>query len=421
MNKKNRSSDEIVLPALRGVMGRWVYYSCLMSIDEIAKRVHYADEVHKNEKLSQMIQRRLKAVRSRQIAEYLQTQDERFFNSLVVATYGGQPNWSSIDSLNSKGREEFVEKLSGDTISSVGFLSLSGEERLFALDGQHRLSGIKKAIRDGLSQDPPDDVSVIFVGHKATSKGLERTRRLFTTLNKTAKPVSKGDIIALDEDDVMALSVRWLIEETELFSADRVAFVASNNLPAKNVNSLTTIGNLYDILGILFSSVNTELKKSKQELKRVRPVDEDLREYFDLSKRYFEGLAKSIKPLDEFFKSQDAEATVRKYRGSHGGNALFRPIGQKVFAEIVAALSKKMNFMDAISLCGKLPTKIDSEPYEGLMWDSSTQRILNSNLVTLREVLLYMLGESKFSDSVNLERYRKGTGDDEIALPPKVV
>lgn len=421
MNKKNKSNDEIVLPALRGVMGSWVYYSCLMSIDEIAKRVHYADEVHKNEKLSEMIQRRLKTVRSRQIAEYLQTQEDRFFNSLVIATYGGQPNWSSIDSLNSKGREGFVEKLSGDTISSVGFLSLNGEERLFALDGQHRLSGIKKAIRDGLSQDPPDDVSVIFVGHKETSKGLERTRRLFTTLNKTAKPVSKGDIIALDEDDVVALSVRWLIEETKLFSGDRVAFVASNNLPAKNVKSLTTIGNLYDVLEVVFSSVETELKKSKQELKRARPVDDELTRYFALSKLYFEGLAKSFKPLNDFFKSQDTEATVKKYRGSHGGDALFRPIGQKVFAEIVAALSKKMTLTDAIALCGKLPTKIDSEPYEGLMWDSSTQRISNSNLVTLREVLLYMLGESKFQDKENLERYRKDTGDEDIHLPPKVV
>lgn len=33
----------------------------------------------------------------------------------------------------------------------------------------------------------------------------ERTHRLFTTLNKSAKPVAKADIIALDEDDTMAI------------------------------------------------------------------------------------------------------------------------------------------------------------------------------------------------------------------------
>ena len=72
MSQKRKK--EIVLPALRGIMGDWVYYSCLMSIDEIAMRVSYADEIHNNKKLSDMIQRRLKAVRSEQISEYIRTQ-----------------------------------------------------------------------------------------------------------------------------------------------------------------------------------------------------------------------------------------------------------------------------------------------------------------------------------------------------------
>lgn len=72
---------------------------------------------------------------------------------------------------------------------------------MFTLDGQHRLAGIQQAIEKGLEQDPFDEVSVIFLAHEDTRPGLERTRRLFTTLNKTAKPVSKGDIIALDEDE----------------------------------------------------------------------------------------------------------------------------------------------------------------------------------------------------------------------------
>ena len=53
---------------------------------------------------------------------------------------------------------------------------------------------------------PPDPASAYMqrcaVMHKNTTDGLEATRRLFTTLNKTAKPVSKNAVIALDEDDV---------------------------------------------------------------------------------------------------------------------------------------------------------------------------------------------------------------------------
>ena len=122
----------------------------------------------------------------------------------------------------------------------------------------------------GLADDPYDEVSVIFVAHKETENGLERTRRLFTTLNKTARPVSKGNIIALDEDDVMAIYMRRLIEDTELFTEKRIAFVPSNNMPVAKTTGLTTIGNLYDVLTILFTNAPGDLKKGKPELQRVQ-------------------------------------------------------------------------------------------------------------------------------------------------------
>ena len=196
-----------------------------------------------------------------------------------------------------------MQNLDEETLESVGFLTLRGDEELFALDGQHRLAGIKKAVKDGLQEDDYDDISVIFVAHKETQRGLERTRRLFTTLNKTARPVSKGDIIALDEDDVMALSVRWLIEETELFSGQRVAFVASNNMPSTNTTSLTTIGNLYDVLTILFSSAKTDLKKKRADLQRVRPSDDELHQYFVLAESFFVAMRDNFSELKSFFSA----------------------------------------------------------------------------------------------------------------------
>ncbi len=223
---KKADTNHTALPALRGVMGDWVFYSCLMNIYEISERVQYAEDVHSNKHLSDMIQRQLKKGRSEQIAEYLSTQKERFFNSLVVATYGGEPSWYALSNVRNKSNNIDLEGLSEETIGSIGFLTLRGDEKLFALDGQHRLAGIKKAVKEGIEQDPYDDVSVIFVAHKKTAKGLERTRRLFTTLNKTARPVSKGDIVALDEDDAMAICTRWLIEKTKLFAGERIAFVA---------------------------------------------------------------------------------------------------------------------------------------------------------------------------------------------------
>lgn len=415
------TAGKLTLPALRGIMGDWVYYSCLMNLVELGKRVHYAQDIHKSQQLSDLIQRQLKKSRSVQIAGYLKTQPERFFNSLVIATYGGQPNWRAISSVRSKSANDDLGALEPETLESVGFLTLRGDENLFALDGQHRLAGIKKAISDGLDQDPVDEVSVIFVAHKANSKGLERTRRLFTTLNKTARPVSKGDIIALDEDDVMAICVRRLIEETELFSGNKIAFTASNNMPSTNTESLTTIGNLYDVLTILFTEVQSDLRKQRSELLKARPEDEDLDKYFKFAHNYFVLMRKSFAEIDEFFAADNTEVVVKKYRGSHGGKAIFRPLGLEMYTRIIARLTKEMSRGEAVKVVAKLPRDLTVAPFLGLMWDSNNNTISNAHKVTLREVLLYMTGYSKYSDANLLGRYRKELGDEKAVLPKKVI
>jgi len=64
-------------------------------------------------------------------------------NALVVATYGGQPNWHALNDVKSRTKDGELKSLDDDMIASVGFLTLQGDEELFALDGQHRLAGIK--------------------------------------------------------------------------------------------------------------------------------------------------------------------------------------------------------------------------------------------------------------------------------------
>ena len=124
-----KMSKEIVLPALRGLMGDWVYYSCLMGLDELSSRVHYAKEIHNNKALSDMIQRQLRAGRSAQIAEYLKMQTERFFNSLVIATYGGQPNWHALYDVRDRSNSAELKNLTEETVASVGFSDPYGKRK----------------------------------------------------------------------------------------------------------------------------------------------------------------------------------------------------------------------------------------------------------------------------------------------------
>ena len=64
----DESARPIMLPALRGVMGSWVHYTCLMPLKEVASRVQFAEELHSNRALSDLIQRRLDQGRGKKIA-----------------------------------------------------------------------------------------------------------------------------------------------------------------------------------------------------------------------------------------------------------------------------------------------------------------------------------------------------------------
>ena len=421
MNKK----DMIILPALRGRMGDWIYYSALMNIVEISKRVSFTNDIYKNKSLSDMIQRSLDETRGKEIAKYIRDQKERFFNSLVIAIYDGEPNWYEVSSVKALDDTLSTELIDEATLASVGLLTLRGDESLFAIDGQHRLAGIKRATGDGFDQADPDDLSVIFVAHNQSEQGLERTRRLFTTLNKTAKPVSKGDIIALDEDDVMAICARRLIEKTTLFGGTRIAFVPNNNMPATNLYSLTTIGNLYDVLTMIFTKFPSPLQKHRKDLQINRPPDEKLDNYFEYAVEFFKLLGKALPELQEFFDSKDTKSTVRDNRGTHGGSAIFRPIGIEIFVEIISRLMEKYNYdlEQAIELVSRLPRKLGSEPYAGLMWDTGTRTIINRHKVTLREVLCHMVGCSqyKYKEEELLQRYQSALGDETITLPSPVI
>src|SRR6185437_1866840 len=90
----------LILPGLRGNFGSWIYYACLIPILEIDRRVEYATKIHTNNRpLSDLIQRSLEGVRAANIANYLKTNDDRFFSSLVLAVYGGSPEWLEVGNL----------------------------------------------------------------------------------------------------------------------------------------------------------------------------------------------------------------------------------------------------------------------------------------------------------------------------------
>lgn len=412
----------LVLPALRGHFGDWIYYSCLMSIGELGSRVSYAEEIHKDKALSQLIQRSLEGARAKHIVDYLKTK-ERFFNSLVLATYGGSPEWLEVGDFRANTDPAILKQIPEFALDAMGFLRLNGSEKIFAIDGQHRLAGIKRSIEEALSFGD-DHLPIILVGHKKSEAGLRRTRRLFTTLNKTAVPVRKRDIIALDEDDAMAIIARRLVEKNAAFKDPKIAVIASSNIPVGNRVCLTTISSLYDILKLLF--MNEIGQRTDRSLRFNRPSDDRLDSYEKLAVDYFEALGKAFKPVSDLMASRQPERVTEAQRGPHGGHLLFRPIGLDSFTRTAIELSRhrKISLAEAVHNMRRLPTDIAKAPYNDVIWSSPRRTMLPAGKTLGRDLIRYMVSLPVDANRL-LEQYRIALNvdadDDSVQLPRRIL
>lgn len=361
-------SKRWVIPALQATMGDWVYYAAVVTLADVATRVTFAEIVHGADRgINELIQRELDD-RATSIANYLITQKkERFFNSLVIGLYEGNPDWyyASLETHNRIAPDQIPDY----SLYALGLLSFDGSEVLFALDGQHRLAGIREALERQPSLGR-DLVTALFVPHDNSAKGLERTRRLFTTLNRYAKRVPTARLIALDEDDAVAIVTRRLILEHRLFF-NRTSTKSPKSIPRSDKASVTSIGALYDANdGYLRLDRNLPSKRWK-EYKRDRPSDADLATMFKRISTLWTRLAAAI-PAFRATMIGPPETPSSFRRKEDGGDLWLRPIGTMMLIDTVVALKRaQFGEPDAVRRVASIPSALDEDPWKDLLWDST--------------------------------------------------
>jgi DNA sulfur modification protein DndB len=412
---EKKALTALALPALRGNFGDWTYYSAIVPLPELAKRVSFDSDIHVNKELSTWIQRALKKGRAEEIGAYLKREPERFFNSLVIALYGGTPQWVPLAVKKPADGEPQL----GEAAGSLGVLQLGGTEEMFAVDGQHRLAGMKNYM-DGPAKPGPrptntassDLVSVLFVAHRIDRR--ERTRRLFTTLNKTAIAVSKMERIALDENDVMAIVARRMVEEHEWFRSPHVAMHHTNNLKRGEEQALTTIGNLYDILRALFLARGNV---SRKDLEYNRPSDEVLDDYYKEAVEYFKKLTTIEPALKDYFGSASPRDVCAANRHDGGGSVYFRPLGLGLMTDVAMQLRRDKGTA-WVKWMAALPKQLIAAPFLGTIW-THRNTIDPKPRVLCRDLLLYMC-EARSPSAADLRRKLAGHIGEESPLPKKV-
>lgn len=370
------------LPALRGKIGIWNYYICNLKFSEVNEFVNRIDkELHTSTALSNLIQRSI-TDNYKSIKNYILDQDERFFNSLVLAVYDGDPEWIEVE-LNYDDKEYF----------NLGFLKLTGEEKIFPVDGQHRVEGIKKALEEK-PELGDESIPAIFIGHKKNSEGIERTRRIFSTLNRYAKPVSMRDIIALDEDDIVAIITRELVEKNDLFKENRVLDSRGKPIPDTNKNALTSIITLYDCNRELFKYFKQEqdIKGTITTYLKTRPSDVVIELFTSYCNSFWDSFKDNLLVIKLYLERNNEPAAEFRNK-DNGGHLFFRPIGLLPFICSVLEIHKRngeLKLEEIFSKFNNITMYLNNKPWKQVLWNDLEKKIIGSENTLIRLLLIYL-------------------------------
>lgn len=349
------------IAAIKGKIGIWTYYVTAMRFEDIVEHVvPITKEISNNESFSNMLQRAI-TDNVDEIREYILSQQERFFNALVLAVYDGKPEWYELE----------VE-IEDYRTYSVGVLELTGDEVIFPVDGQHRVEGIRAALAEN-AELVNEKVPVIMIGHENNDIGKQRTRRLFSTLNRRARKVNDNELIALDEDDIVAIATREIIENNSLFTGGRLVNIGNKNIPSTNHKAFTSIIELYACNKIIFDYLTKKKglkKKEKDQMLLYRPDDDTTARYVQDINLFWETMRVEIPSLREYVETDENELEKLENRSELGGNLLFRPVAltQYIIALCEYMKKKECTVEVAVREFNKIPMKIQDEPWKNIIW-----------------------------------------------------
>jgi DNA sulfur modification protein DndB len=380
-------ANQTLIPALRAKVGDWEYYICSMKYGVVDSQIKFAYELGGNTALNTMIQRGL-SNRTQEITEYLVRSEHRFLGAMIVACWGGAPKYIEVQMEDPEG---YVSSLD----EGFGILTFDGSQRFFALDGQHRL----RAIKDALNKDASlanEDICVLIVSHFETDEGRERTRRLFTNINRNAKMTSAAENIALDEDDGYAILTRRLLQDHDWLKNDGVVKVftkidaitgeiklagdAITKTDAKAASTITVVYKMLMDLGLMLDH--------KIDL-HERPSDDQLETAYDLLSGYIDDL---LDKCGNYRKQAEAAASMRDLRAPKNkeetGHPFARPVVQRAVARVASHIvdQERLTWAEVCDRLSKLTWSLDSAPWTAVY---DKKMLAGSTFTDLLEQLLY--------------------------------
>lgn len=416
---------------MRTRMGGENYFILKMKAWDLAGRFRFPQKIKEwdeNLSVEERYQRDINYNRVRkQIAPYLANDDSRFFGAIIVAAmnFGEAVSFEPLSDVTTRG----LPGLYRAAASGMGFLTFTGGEVLVPLDGQHRLKAMEFAItgKDERQRDIPgvnpcaplaqEDVTVVLVAYEP-----QKARKIFTRVNRYAKPTTAGQNIVTDDDDIAAVLAR---EVTNDLIGGRLAKYTSNTLRPRDPE-FTTLAIIYNC--------NKEIIEKTFPVGRLDttqlPDDDKQRLYRDKTRGVWEVLLEQIDVLADALSDQE-ESGDDKRREIRRENLLGKPVGQeclvKAFLRLTGAPTN-MSYHEACEKLNSLPWGITEENIEKVwrevLWrgGASDGRIITKNRNLATGIIAYLAGENLTEEqrSELLKDYRRQFPESErsgIQLP----
>lgn len=261
-----------------------------------------------------------------------------------------------------------------------------------------------------------EKIPVVFVGHKKDDEGMQRTRRMFSTLNRYAKPVSMRDIIALDEDDIIAIASRDLIDNNQMFGDNRILDSKTKAIPDTNTSAFTTIITFYEcnreLLWIMVNDMeifDLEGKKIRGSSKikyyiRHRPSEEAINEFTKLCNEYWSSI---FDMFPSYSKSDPAD--VGALRNKEGGNLIFRPVSLIPFTKAIVRIKLETGktFSEILNSFEKSIMCIQHPIWKNVIWDSEQQVMVMNHQKVIELMIIYIYDRKMLTEN----EYKKLTQD----------
>ena len=356
----------VVIPAIRATMGSRTYYICKMRASELAGSVGVASELQdwSTRELEDIYQRDLNNKRVEQtIAPYLASNPDRFFGSIIV--WARDQSAIEFENVLDLAKNIEIKMAYRDASKSLGVIVIgsdgnSTQSGLVALDGQHRLAALRhvvqgKANGEFVSAVSNDEVTVIFISDSDNVKA----RALFTILNKTARRVSKNDVLIMSETNGAAMAARKVTGSVLMAPRGLDSFPLvkwdSNTISRKD-SQLTTLNALTEIVAIV--SKHEDIDVSADDAVETPPGQAELQKAIDATLEWLTVFFNSIPAIEAM--RHDANLIVAGREKDKPYSLLLKPVGLiALFSAAEMALNPQIGGMTDISEVFRRLEKVD--------------------------------------------------------------